>query len=389
MALIQRAALQTLRELAQQFRCVAVTGPRQSGKTTLLKQAFPAKVYVSLEDPDVFEEAQADTKRFLQKFKQGAIIDEAQKLPQLFNYLQGVLDANPSKKGLFILSGSNNFLLQQSISQSLAGRVAYLQLLPLSYSELSTKAAIAQQNKFEVMQRGAYPEIVVQKIEQKLWYENYLNTYIEKDVRLIRNINNADAFKRFIAYCAGLAGQQLQINKMASDLSIDVRTVNEWLSVLQASYIIYLVQPYFNNYLKRLTKAPKLYFCDTGLLCHLLKIYSASKLSSHESKGAIFENWVITELRKNQFNQGMLADQYYFRDSAGNGVDLIQSLHEEWTPIEIKLNAKYDAGMTKGLQWYRKLSRINNGMLIYGGDASLEITEDMFANSWRDVADIG
>jgi uncharacterized protein len=383
--MIQRDGLNALDILCKQFRGVCVTGPRQSRKTTLLKNTFTNKPYISLEDPDVLAEAEKNPRKFLAQFKQGAIIDEAQRMPSLFNYMQSVLD-NTKKRGLFILSGSNNFLRQESITQSLAGRVGYLELLPLSYNELQSHYKNKALDKYDLMLKGGYPELYqFEKAKKELWFKNYLQTYIERNVRLLRNINNILGFQAFVKYCAALAGQQIQIQKISNDLGINNKTISDWLNILQASYIVYLLPPYFSSYFKRITKSSKLYFYDTGLLCYLLDITSKTSLQKSSQKGAIFENFVINEIRKNKFNTAEPADQYYLRDSTGNEVDLLQKKGEDWYPIEIKSSEKFNPDMLRGLRWYEKISLNDKGILFHGGNTTFETNLGVWCNSWKDL----
>ncbi len=386
--IVNRKAIAVAHSLAAQFRIVCVTGPRQSGKTTLIKKAFKEMPYVNLENPDMLTMALNEPKKFLAQYPKGAIIDEAQKAPILFNYLQQIVDKS-NKRGQFVLSGSNNFLLQQSISQSLAGRVAYLELLPLAYNEITTVKGYKKATKEDILLKGSYPELYQQpQIVVKTWMQNYIQTYIEKDVRLLRNIGNANTFKKFVGLCANYAGQQLNINNICKLASIDFKTAKDWLSILESSYIIYFLQPFFENYAKRITQTPKLYFNDTGLLCNLLQINTTKMLISKDKKGAIFENWVITELKKNRLNKGEKADFYYFRDSAGNEIDLLIFKNDQWLPIEIKYNQTFDKEMASGIKWWQKLSRTEGGMVIYGGNKVVEFSENCFAQPWNSVSDI-
>jgi predicted AAA+ superfamily ATPase len=300
--MIQRTAKDKLIQLANTFKAVAVTGARQTGKTTLVKQVFKNKPYLSLENPDIRTFAIEDPRGFLASYPDGAIFDEIQRAPQLFSYLQEILD-NSTKKGLFILTGSNNFLLQQNISQSLAGRVGYLQLLPFSIEELKI-ATLLPDDDDELMLNGFYPPIYDQSIPPLDWCPNYIRTYIEKDVRQIKNITDLIVFERFIKLLAGRSGQELNNSALAVETGVDVKTIQSWIGILENSFIIYLLKPHFKNFNKTIVKRPKVYFYDTALVCNLLGIQQVAQLQTHPLRGAIFEGMVVTELLKKRTNIG-------------------------------------------------------------------------------------
>ena len=264
-SMVNRKIEDLLREYAGEFRSLLLVGPRQSGKSTLVKKVFFEKPYISLENIDERDLALRDPRAFLQRFPNGAILDEIQRVPSLFNYLQEILD-NSTEDGLFILTGSNNLLLQSNISQTLAGRIGILDLLPLSHNEIK-KFDEEEVDIDSLITKGAYPEIYQKKRNPQHWYPSYIRTYIERDVRDIRNIDNISMFTKFLRLCAGRVGQQLNISSMSNECGIDVKTVNSWLSVLESTYIIKLLQPYYKNYNKRIVKSPKLYFFDTGVVC--------------------------------------------------------------------------------------------------------------------------
>ncbi len=383
--MLQRTLLHETIQTAKEFKAVCITGPRQSGKTTLAKLAFPKKVYVSLEDPDVAQQASENGRDFLNKYPNGAILDEIQRVPTLFNYLQKILDEK-NKKGLFILSGSNNFLKQQSISQSLAGRVGYIELLPLSYAE--TKIEYSNRDLEDIILTGGYPLVVTNESSITRWMQNYVKTYLEKDVALLRNISNMSLFNKFLKLCAGRAGQLLNIQNFAMDVGVDHKTIQAWLHILQRSYIIFLVQPYFQNYNKRVIKSAKLYFIDTGILCHLLQITNKTSLVKSDFWGAIFENFIVSEMLKNRYNKIMYGDLYFFRDSAGNEVDIITIKDDQVMAIEIKANKKHTPDQIKGLQWWNKINRTENGLLIYGGNQNVKGKTSIEILSWKNVDDV-
>lgn len=373
-------------ETARQFRSVCIVGPRQSGKTTLSKMAFGQKPYVSLENPKTSAEAIADTEAFLKKYRKGAVLDEVQRVPDIFRYLQGVLDSRP-QRGQFILTGSNNFLLQEQISQSLAGRTGYLELLPLSYAELAD-ARLASHSVDKHILTGGYPELWQQKINAERWMASYMQTYVQRDVRLLRNITNLGAFNRFVHLCAGYAGQIINKDDLAKNTGVDAKTVQAWLQVLESSYIIYLLQPYYNNLNKRIIKSPKLYFYDTGLLCYLLDIHSESALAKSPRYGFLFENWALTEIRKNRCNQGLSGGMFYFRDSSGNEVDLILEKQGETFAIEIKASGKFSGEMLTGIRYWLKNNRNGKGILIFGGVSGKVLNEQISLLGWREVVNI-
>jgi uncharacterized protein len=383
--MVKRLLLEETLQTAKEFKAVCITGPRQSGKTTLAKLAFPKKEYVSLEDPDIAQYASENGRAFLKQFPNGAILDEVQRVPSLFNYLQKILDEK-NVKGLFILSGSNNFLMQQSISQSLAGRVGYIELLPLSYSETST--TYKKGTLEEVILKGGYPQVVTGEISIARWMSNYVKTYLEKDVALLRNVSNMNLFNKFLKLCAGRAGQLLNIQSLATEVGVDHKTIQAWLSVLESSYIIFLLQPYYQNFNKRVIKSPKLYFIDTGLLCYLLQISSKSSLNKNNAWGAIFENFVVAELHKNRYNKIMNGQLYFFRDSAGNEVDIITNKNDVLIPIEIKAAKKFKTDQTKGIQWWNKLNRTEGGVIINGGDTEIAVNNNVEILGWKNIGGV-
>lgn len=371
--MIKRELTQKVKFLYRKFPVLFLTGPRQSGKTTLLKNEFPKLPYVTLEDPDTLLLAQTDPRAFLNTFKKGAILDEAQRSPQIFSYIQGVVDSDKTKR--FILSGSQNFLLSKHISQSLAGRTAVLTLLPLSVSELeSSRAKTSAWN--ELAWNGSYPRVYADKIPAQDFYSSYVRTYVERDVRLTLNIGDLKSFNSFLKLCAGRAGQILNLSSLAQDAGVSVNTAKSWISVLESSYIVFLLQPHFNNFNKRLIKSPKLYFYDTGLLCYLLGIQKAAEVSSHYAKGAIFENVVISELLKARTNNAKEPNIYYWRDKTGNEVDcLLQRTASVTEAIEIKAGETYNEDFFKGLRYWSRSSgnKPPNCHLVYAGGKEMEL----------------
>lgn len=370
--MIKRDIVKKLNELSRKFPIVTLTGPRQSGKSTLLKNSFSSYKYVSLEDPDIREFANNDPRGFISTYPDKTIIDEAQRVPQLFSYLQTHTD-EANKEGMYILAGSHNFLLMQNINQSLAGRTAILKLLPFSHTEMKHGGILPETISKEIF-TGAYPRIYDKKINPNDFYSYYIQTYVEKDVRLIRNIEDLSKFVRFIKLCAGRIGQLLNVSSLANDCGISVTVANSWLSVLEASYICYLLRPDYTNYAKRLVKSPKLYFYDTGLACSLLGINSAEQESTHYLHGSLFENLVINEFQKKAYNAGTEPELSFWRDTTGNEVDLLQTIGNKQYAYEIKSGATFTSDYFKGISKWAKLSQAppDQCIAIYNGDKSLK-----------------
>ncbi|MGC4232620.1 MAG: ATP-binding protein [Niabella sp.] len=385
--MIKRMILPTAKESLSQFRALCITGPRQSGKTTLSQMLCPKKPYINFENPIIQAEALHDIENFLKPYKQGAILDEVQRVPDLLRYLQVMLDKN-TRRGQFILTGSNNFLLQEQISQSLAGRAGYISLLPFSYAELQD-AKLNSDEIFKHILTGGYPEIWQEHLTPEIWMNSYIQTYVQRDVRLLKNISNMAAFNRFLYLCANYAGQVLNRDELARQVGVDTKTILSWLGVLESSYIIFLLQPWYNNLNKRILKSPKLYFYDTGLLCRLLGIKNITALKKHQAYGALFENWIITEIKKNNFNKGIQEGLYYFRDSAGNEIDLIYEKEGQPVAIEIKAAKKTTSSMLNGIRYWQKNNPLNTqSMLIYGGSKTSIQDEKLSILSWKEIADI-
>ena len=384
--MVNRLILAEAKQALSQFRALCITGPRQSGKTTLSKQLFKGRPYVNFENPSVQHQAEENPESFLQQYINGAVFDEVQRVPVIFRYLQEVLDNN-RKRGQFILTGSNNFLLQEQVSQSLAGRAGYLSLLPFSYAEL-VKAKLAKPDINQHIITGGYPEIWNEKLKPGTWMNSYIQTYVQRDVRLLRNITNLAVFNRFIYLCANYAGQILNRDELAKKTGVDTKTILAWLGLLENSYIIYQLQPWYNNLNKRIIKSPKLYFYDTGLLCHLLSIKSVTALQKHHAYGAIFENWSITEIRKNNFNSAQTDGMYYFRDSAGNEVDLIMERDGTAMAIEIKAGTKINNSMLRGLQYWQKYQPKSHCILLHGGKKHETMYETLNVLPWTEVANL-
>ena len=365
--LIHRDLQSKLIELSTKFPVVTLTGPRQSGKSTLLRATFPEYKYVSLESPDIRMFAQTDPKGFLATYPDKTIIDEVQKVPELFSYIQTHIDLANSE-GMYMLAGSHNFLLMQSISQSLAGRAAVLKLLPFSHRESSRGGILRQPVDNEIF-TGGYPRIYDKDVNPVFYYQSYIQTYIERDVRLLKNVGNLNSFIKFIKLCAGRIGQLLNLSALANECGISASTATEWLSVLEASYICYRVAPDFNNFNKRLVKTPKLYFYDTGLACSLLNITSSDQLATHYLKGGLFENLVINEVVKRAYNDARQPDITFWRDSTGNEIDLLEYKDGGRKAYEIKSGQTFSQEYFKGLIKWSALSNspAESNFVIYNG----------------------
>ncbi|MBX3163563.1 MAG: ATP-binding protein [Bacteroidetes bacterium] len=381
--MINRAIETILHPLLQKFPAINITGPRQSGKTTLAKNMGGGYNYFSLENPDTRLFAQTDPRGFLRSAGEKFILDEVQYVPALFSYLQEILDSGTN--GKVILLGSQSFLMNQHISQSLAGRVASLKLLPLSYLELKT-VGLNSQNINNVLFYGGYPRLFNEKIEPAYFFPNYIETYLQRDVRLLRNIENQTTFIRFIKLCAGRVGNILDLSSLARDAGVSVNTVKSWLSLLEASYILYFVQPYSGNVNRRMIKSPKLYFYDTGLVCSLLNIEHEKQLDTFYLRGNLFENFVFSELIKSRFNLGLPANFHFLRDSKGTEVDCVQEFAETMRFIEIKSSETLSAEHIKNINSLKSLFKKTEDFVIYSGQEVADFHKAKFIN-WQNIAD--
>ncbi|MFW5894195.1 MAG: ATP-binding protein [Verrucomicrobiota bacterium] len=357
---LQRNLQKTLLAMANQFKAVAVTGPRQSGKTTLCREQFPRLPYVSLENPDERGRAERDPRGFLRRFPDGCILDEVQRVPDLFSYLQEVLDAE-RRPGRYILTGSQQFGVMANISQSLAGRVGLLALLPFSASELHSAQCLPD-SWTEALFRGGYPPLYDQGIDPGFWLNAYIATYVERDVRQIVNIQDASLFQRFLGLSAGNIGQLFNASRIGNDCGLNHGTVTKWFSILESSYIAFRLTPHHSNFRKRLVKTPKLYFWDTGLAIQLLGIEDPAQLQTHPLRGALFENWVIVELMKLRLNLGKRPNLYFWRNNTGLEVDVLADYAGRLLPVEIK------SGETLSPDWLTAMRRWTD----LAGDAAME-----------------
>ncbi len=371
--MVARQITGSIQEVSRFYPIVYLGGPRQSGKTTLLRSLFGELPYASLEDPDVREFALRDPRRFLGGYPAGAILDEVQQAPELFSYLQGLVDANKNLR--FILSGSQNFLLVEKITQSLAGRAGLLTLLPFNRAELGGFNLEFSLDEF--LWKGGFPGLHDKRMPPQLFFSNYVQTYLERDVRSLKNIGDLNAFHKFLKLCAGRSGQLLNLSTLANEADLSVNTVKSWLSVLEASYVIFLLPPWHQNLNKRVTKMHKLYFCDSGLLCYLLGIQSEEQLATHYHYGAIFENAMLVELYKKRTTAGQRPQFYFWQDSNKNEVDLIIEEAGKVKAVEIKSGQTARSDLSKSLVLWNKITGNlpENSFVLYAGALRQERAE--------------
>ncbi len=382
--MIARDIEPALRELLKGFPIVTVTGPRQSGKTTLAQTVFAGKPYVSLEDPDLRQMALDDPRGFLDRFPDGGVLDEVQRAPQLMSYLQSRVDAD-GRMGLFLLTGSQQFGLLSGITQSLAGRTAFVELLPFSVAELSAAGRLPSALD-ALLFAGAYPPIHDRRLKPSAWLAAYVTAYVERDVRQFVKVQDLESFQRFVRLCAGRCGQILNLSSLAADCGITHNTAKAWISVLEASYVLFLLRPHHANFNKRLVKSPKLYFYDSGLLCWLLGIRQVDQLAVHPLRGGIFESFAIAELLKAGLNRGERPTLHFWRDSNGNEVDVIADVGSRMLPIEIKSGQTLNRDFFVGLERWRALAGelAATPALIYGGSGRL-VHRGIDVHGWDDV----
>lgn len=363
---IRRHMADAVRESAKHFPVVTIVGPRQSGKTTLVKTLFPDKPYKTLEHPRTRETAERDPEAFLAGFPNGAVLDEVQRVPDLLSYIQGIVD-DKGENGLFILTGSSNLLLMKSVSQTLAGRCAIHTLLPFSMKE--TYTALQNQDPISAILNGGYPRVLSGGAKPTAFFPSYISTYVERDIHLLLNIKDAMLFTRFLKLVAGRIGSILDVTSISNDCGISTKTVMEWLSMLHTSYICFLLPPWYENRGKRLVKSPKIYFYDTGLACALAGIENAEQLARDPLRGGLFENLVILEAMKRAFNAGERPDLYFYRDSNGVEVDLVEQRGRKLIPTEIKSAATFNGDFIKGLTSFaeRYSDKCDTPSVVYGG----------------------
>jgi len=365
--MIEREISEYLKKLAEKYPVVTITGPRQSGKTTLAREVFKNKTYINLEAMDSREFARSDPRGFLNRIPEGAILDEIQRVPELVSYIQEIVDEK-KQNNMFILTGSQQFEFTNSINQSLAGRTALLKLLPFSITEIRDNYGFS--NIEEILYKGFYPRIYDQKLDPTQALGDYFETYVERDLRQLIQIKNLTVFQKFVKMCAGRVGQLLNLNSLGNDVGISQTTAREWLTILEASYIVFLLKPYHANIKKRLVKSPKLYFYDVGLASYLLGIENESHVFHHPLKGNLFENLVLTEILKYRFNKGKRNNLNFYRDSAGNEIDVIYNIAQNALPIEIKAGETVAAEFFKGFKVFEKItgSFPFGKLIIYGGE---------------------
>ncbi|MBI9055947.1 MAG: ATP-binding protein [Bacteroidales bacterium] len=379
--MIDRQIEKELQILKNEFPIIAILGPRQSGKTTLAQKVFSKYEYVSFEDYDVYEFAENDPRGFLSRYNENVIFDEIQRNPKIISYLQTHVD-KMKKNGTIVITGSHNFLLMEQISQSLAGRVGITKLLPFSINEIIE----VENDKNELLFKGFYPRIYDQGIRPEVFYKNYIATYVEKDIRQISKVMKLDVFIKFMRILAGRTGQELNLKSIGEDCGVSHNTIQEWISILEASFIIFRLKPYHKNYNKRLVKTPKIYFTDTGLVCNLLGIRKKEELDYHFLKGNIFETFIINEVLKLNYNLGERFELYYWRDNHKKEIDLIVDFGLKQYGIEIKSSETINEKYFDGLKYWRELTNIDNGnmYLIYGGEENL-IRNEMNVVSWNNI----
>ncbi len=385
--LIPRAVAPVLPRLAQGFPIVAVTGPRQSGKTTLVRTVFPDKPYVSLEDLDERAFAREDPRGFLARYPDGAVLDEVQQCPPLFSFLQTRVDEN-RRTGLFVLTGSQQFNLVSGVTQSLAGRVALVPLLPFSLGELAA-AGQAPPSPEQLLFCGLYPPLWDRSLDAAIWYGNYVRTYLERDVRQMINVRDLSTFQRFLRLCAARTGQLLNLTGLATDCGISQNTARAWLSVLEASYVLHLLPPHHANFNKRLVKTPKLYFLDPGLASWLLGIQRPEQLAGHPQRGPLFETWVLSELLKARYNRALDANVTFWRDHAGQEVDLLIDLGDRLMPVEVKSGQTVVPDFFDGLKRWIALAgpAAGEAWVVYGGTRR-QTRPGITVLPWRDIAEL-
>lgn len=375
---------------AASFPVVALLGPRQSGKTTLAQKAFPHHRYVSLEDFNIQQLALADPQRFLTEYpsQAGLILDEIQHVPQLLSSMQTIVDRE-KRRGFYVITGSQNFLVNEAVSQTLAGRIALLTLLPLSINELKVASLLPDRIETAVF-NGSFPRIYADDVRPEKLYPNYIRTYVERDVRQIKNIGDLSTFQKFLGLCAGRVGQLLNLSSLGNDCGINHSTAKSWISLLEASYVVFLLHPYYKNFGKRLIKAPKLYFVDSGLACSLLRIRSADELAEHYSRGSLIESFIISDLLKQQYNLDLTPSLYFWRDHSGQEIDCIIEEPPFPVPLEIKAGKTAASDFFKEIASWKKISQAPASSLsyvVYGGSENQNWPEAPLV-SWKSAGHI-
>lgn len=385
--MINRHLSDILTGIIKKMPVITLTGPRQSGKTTLVKHCFRDYTYLNMEETDKKETALTDPRLFFEIYKGNLIIDEAQNVPDIFSWVQVIVDSEKNDRK-FILTGSQNFLLLEKISQSLAGRTAIFNLFSFSMEELkNTKYELNDYRDY--LFKGFYPRLYNEKLSPARWLDDYLISYIERDVRTITNIGDLVQFQRFVKLCAGRIGQLVNSSQIGNELGLSYHTIQKWLSILEASFIVFRLQPWFSSYNKRIIKSSKLYFYDTGLASNLLGIKSSNELDFHYMRGALFENLIIAELAKTFYNSGQRPSLYFWRDIAGNEIDCLIESGQKLIPVEIKSGTTISGDWLKGIKYFQNLSdTINpeNSFIVYGGFETQKRSECTIV-SWKDAID--
>lgn len=382
--MINRDLENKIRDASKKIGVISIVGPRQSGKTTLAKKIFPNYTYYNLENIRTREQVEADPKAFLDEYRYGLILDEVQKYPELLSYIQVAIDEDyaPAR---FIITGSENLLLSEKVSQSLAGRVAIFELLPLSIGELDNSKLLGSLH--EQILNGFYPRLYDRKLKPRDIYPDYISTYVERDVRQIKNIGGLSNFQRFLQLAAGRVGQLLNLSGLANDVGVDYKTIDSWISILEATYIAFRLQPYYENFGKRVIKSPKLYFYDTGLLCYLLGVDSIAELKTHYAIGNIFENLVVSELSKQIKNSKSSSQLYFWRDSDANEIDILIKNGQDLYPVEVKLGSSFSTDYLKGINvWDKVNEQESKSKIIYTGD-DMKVRSTDFLN-WQNLDEL-
>ncbi len=379
---INRILKNEVKNKAKKIGVISIFGPRQSGKTTLVKDTFPNYKYFNLEDLSLKAKIEQDPKGFIDRQETGIILDEVQKYPELLSYIQINIDEK-FKVGKFIITGSQNLVLSEKVSQSLAGRVSIFKLLPFSIRELSRSSILKSDHLHQILY-GFYPRIYSQNLAPHDFYPDYLETYIERDVRQIKNIGDLTNFQRFLKLLAGRIGQLLNLSTLASDVGVSYKTISSWISLLESTYIVFRLSPFYKNFGKRIVKSPKIYFYDTGILCYLLGIDKVSELETHPLIGNIFENMIVADIKKQIFNQRLSSEIYFFRDNHNNEIDLIIKNGSKLYPLEIKLGSSFNNDYLKGINFWNSLQKNDSkGYVVYTGDDDM-IKNTKFLN-WKSV----
>ncbi len=385
--MVERELQPTVIELARTYPVITITGPRQAGKTTLARMAFPSYAYCNLEHPETRLLAQQDPRGFFNHYKPPLVIDEVQRVPQLLSYIQVLVDER-RENGMYVLTGSQQLNLNESITQSLAGRTALVTLLPFTIGEVEAIQS-AQAMRDDLLYKGFLPRIYDQAQNPTIAYRNYLQTYIERDVRQLINLRDLSVFEKFLRLLAGRAAQLLNLSSLASDTGVSANTISNWLSILETSYVIFRLQPYYENLGKRLIKSPKMYFVETGLLCYLLGIENQQQVTRDPLLGNLFENMVVAESLKNRLNMGLGPNLYFYRDSHHNEVDLIYRMGNSLVPIEIKAAMTYNSELIKGIKRFQALTQSQGpGFLVYGGNMSYTLSEPIRILGFRHIPSI-